>query len=82
MAVVLGSDNVPRQNNPIPPALGAPELAPEFASGTSRSADDLREAGAGHRYWRHWNERNRQAIIEYNQRIGSEGLPLTIYRSF
>lgn len=40
-------------------------------------ADEVRR-----RYWERWNEDNREAIDQYNERIAREGLPLARYRSF
>ena len=33
-------------------------------------------------YWARWNEQNREAIDQYNERIEQEGLPLAQYRTF
>ena len=34
------------------------------------------------RYWVQWNERNKDAIAAYNERIATHGLPLAKYRTF
>jgi antitoxin CcdA len=58
------------------------DMAKELGMNVSATVDALLAAEVEKRYWERWNERNRQAIQDYNARIEREGLPLASYRSF
>lgn len=58
------------------------DMAKELGMNVSATVDALLTAEVEKRYWERWNERNRQAIEDYNARIEREGLPLAAYRSF
>lgn len=58
------------------------DMAKELGINVSATVDALLTAEVEKRYWERWNERNRQAIEDYNARIEREGLPLAAYRSF
>lgn len=58
------------------------DMAKELGMNVSATVDALLAAEVEKRYWERWNERNRQAIQDYNARIEREGLPLAGYRSF
>lgn len=58
------------------------DMAKELGMNVSATVDALLTAEVEKRYGERWNERNRQAIEDYNARIEREGLPLAAYRSF
>ena len=58
------------------------EMARELGMNLSQTVDALLAAEVKRRYWEQWNERNKDAIDAYNERIAVEGLPLAKYRSF
>ena len=58
------------------------ELARQLGMNISQTVDTLLADEVNRRYWEQWNERNKQAIDAYNDRIATEGLPLAQYRSF
>ena len=58
------------------------EMAREMGMNLSQTVDTLLTVEVKRRYWEQWNERNKDAIDAYNERIAVEGLPLAEYRSF
>lgn len=58
------------------------ELARQLGMNISQTVDTLLADEVKRRYWEQWNERNKDAIDAYNERIATEGLPLAKYRSF
>jgi len=58
------------------------ELAKQLGMNISQTVDTLLADEVKRRYWEQWNERNKDAIDAYNERIATEGLPLAKYRTF
>jgi antitoxin CcdA len=58
------------------------DMARELGMNISQTVDTLLAEEVQRRYWARWNEDNKQAIADYNARIGREGLPLAKYRTF
>ena len=58
------------------------EQARALGMNLSATVDALLAEEVRRRYWERWNEDNREAIDQYNERIAREGLPLARYRSF
>ena len=58
------------------------EAARELGMNLSQTVDGLLAEEVKRRYWVQWNERNKDAIDEYNERIAKYGLPLAKYRNF
>ena len=56
--------------------------ARELGMNVSRTVDALLAEEVKRLYWERWNEQNREAIDQYNERIAQEGLPLAQYRTF
>lgn len=56
--------------------------ARELGMNVSRTVDALLAEEVKRQYWARWNEQNREAIDQYNERIEQEGLPLAQYRTF
>lgn len=56
--------------------------ARELGMNVSRTVDALLAEEVKRLYWERWNEQNREAIDQYNERIEQEGLPLAHYRTF
>ncbi len=57
-------------------------MARELGMNVSRTVDALVAEEVKRQYWARWNEQNREAIDQYNERIEQEGLPLAQYRTF
>jgi antitoxin CcdA len=58
------------------------ETARELGMNVSQTVDALLAEAVKRRYWEKWNERNKDAVDEYNARIAKYGLPLAKYRNF
>ena len=58
------------------------DLAKKIGMNLSKTVDAFLKDEVKRRYWKQWNERNKDAIAEYNERIAKEGLPLEKYRTF
>ena len=58
------------------------EAAREMGMNLSQTVDTLLAEEVKRRYWEQWNERNKDAVDEYNARIAKYGLPLEKYRTF
>ena len=58
------------------------EAAREMGMNLSQTVDALLANEVKRRYWEQWNERNKDAVDEYNARIAKYGLPLEKYRTF
>jgi antitoxin CcdA len=58
------------------------EAAREMGMNLSQTVDALLADEVKRRYWKQWNERNKDAVDEYNARIAKYGLPLEKYRTF
>ena len=58
------------------------EVAREMGMNLSQTVDALLADEVKRRYWEQWNERNKDAVDEYNARIAKYGLPLEKYRTF
>ena len=58
------------------------DLAKKIGMNLSKTVDAFLKDEVKRRYWEQWNERNKDAIAEYNARIAKEGLPLEKYRTF
>jgi antitoxin CcdA len=58
------------------------DMAKELGINLSQTVDAWLSEEVKRRYWERWREDNREAIDEYNLRIGKEGLPLEKYRTF
>jgi len=76
-----GTDSLKR---PINLSINARTLerARELKMNISQTVDTLLAEEVKRRYWLQWNERNKDAIDEYNERIAKYGLPLAKYRNF
>jgi antitoxin CcdA len=58
------------------------DSARELGMNISQTVDALLAEEVRKRYWANWNEENREAIANYNQRIEREGLVMGKYRTF
>lgn len=58
------------------------ELAKELGMNLSKTVDAFLQEEVKRLYWENWNERNKNAINAYNERIRKHGLPLAKYRTF
>ena len=58
------------------------EAARKMGMNLSQTVDALLADEVKRRYWEQWNERNKDAVAEYNARIAKYGLPLEKYRTF
>lgn len=58
------------------------EAAREMGMNLSQTVDALLADEVKRRYSEQWNERNKDAVDEYNACIAKYGLPLETYRTF
>jgi antitoxin CcdA len=58
------------------------DMAKELGINLSQTVDALLNEEVKRRYWEKWRDDNREAMLEYNERIAREGLPLAKYRTF
>lgn len=79
---MLRFDDAPKRPTNLSLNAKVLDLARELGMNVSQTVDALLAEEVRKRYWERWNEENKQAIAEYNQRIEREGLPLAKYRTF
>ena len=58
------------------------EMAKALGLNISQTVDELLTEAVLKKYWEGWNERNKEAIAQYNERIAREGLFSDRYRTF
>jgi len=58
------------------------DLAKKIGMNLSKTVDAFLKDEVKRRYWEQWNELNKDAVAEYNERIEKYGLPLEKYRTF
>jgi antitoxin CcdA len=58
------------------------DMAKELGINLSQTLDALLNEEVKRRYWEKWRDDNHEAMLEYNERIAREGLPLAKYRTF
>ena len=79
---MLHLNNAPKKATNLSLNSRVLEIARELGMNVSQTVDGLLTQEVKRRYWEQWNERNKDAIDAYNERIASHGLPLAKYRSF
>ena len=79
---MLNFDEAPQQPTNLSLSAKVLDMARELGMSLPQTADGLLAQEVQRRYWQRWNERNKDAITAYNQRIEGEGLPLARYRTF
>lgn len=79
---MLQFDKAPKKATNLSLNAKVLEMARELGMNVSQTVDALLAEEVKRRYWEQWNERNKEAIDAYNERIAREGLPLAKYRSF
>ncbi len=79
---MLHFDNAPKKATNLSLNAKVLEMARELGMNVSQTVDALLAEEVKRRYWEQWNERNKDAIAAYNERIAKEGLPLAKYRTF
>lgn len=79
---MLHFDGAPKKATNLSLNAKVLEVARELGMNLSQTVDGLLAEEVKRRYWAQWNERNKDAIDEYNARIARHGLPLAKYRSF
>lgn len=58
------------------------DTARALGMNVSQTVDALLAEAVRQRYWEQWEEKNRDAIAAYNQRVATGGTPLAQYRSW
>jgi antitoxin CcdA len=58
------------------------DQAKKLGMNLSKTVDAFLQEEVKRRYWEAWNERNKDAIDAYNERVRKHGLPLAKYRAF
>lgn len=79
---MLHLNNAPKKATNLSLNSKVLEIARELGMNVSQTVDGLLTQEVKRRYWEQWNERNKDAIDAYNERIAKHGLPLAKYRSF
>ena len=79
---MLHLNNAPKKATNLSLNSKVLEMARELGMNVSQTVDGLLTQEVKRRYWEQWNERNKDAIDAYNERIATHGLPLAKYRSF
>jgi antitoxin CcdA len=79
---MLRFDDAPKRPTNLTLNAKVLDLARELGMNVSQTVDALLADEVRKRYWKRWNEENKEAIAHYNQRIEREGLPLAKHRSF
>jgi antitoxin CcdA len=79
---MLHLNNAPKKATNLSLNSKVLELARELGMNISQTVDGVLAEEVKRRYWEQWNERNKDAIDGYNERIAQYGLPLAKYRSF
>ncbi len=79
---MLHLNNAPKKATNLSLNSKVLEIARELGMNVSQTVDGLLTQEVKRRYWEQWNERNKDAIDAYNERIAQHGLPLAKYRSF
>lgn len=79
---MLHLNNAPKKATNLSLNSKVLEMARELGMNVSQTVDGLLTQEVKRRYWEQWNERNKDAIDAYNERIAKHGLPLAKYRSF
>ena len=57
-------------------------MARALGMNVSQTVDGLLAKEVQRRYWKLWNERNKDAVQAYTARVAKHGLPLAKYRGF
>ena len=72
------------QKRPVNLSINAHTLdqAKKLGMNLSKTVDAFLQDEVKRRYWQAWNERNKEAIEAYNDRVRKHGLPLAKYRAF
>lgn len=79
---MLKFDDAPKKPTNLSLNADVLAMARELGMNVSRTVDALLAEEVKRQYWARWNEENREAIDQYNERIEREGLPLSQYRTF
>ena len=79
---MLGFEHAPKKATNLSLNSKVLEVAREMGMNLSQTVDALLADEVKRRYWEQWNERNKDAVAEYNARIAKYGLPLEKYRTF
>ena len=79
---MLRFEDVPKKPTNLSLNADVLAMARELGMNVSRTVDALLAEEVKRQYWARWNEQNREAIDQYNERIEHEGLPLAQYRTF
>ena len=79
---MLQTERVPKKATQLSLSVATLDKARALGMNLSQTVDALLAEEVKRRYWAQWNERNKEAIACYNERIAQHGLPLAKYRSF
>lgn len=79
---MLSFEGAPKKPTNLSINVRVLEAARELGMNVSQTVEGLLATEVRRRYWEQWNERNKDAIDGYNERIAREGLPLAKYRGF
>jgi antitoxin CcdA len=75
-------DNSPKKSTNLSLNSAVLELARELGMNISQTVDALLAKEVERRYWEQWQEQNKDAIEQYNERIRRDGIWGAKYRTF
>ena len=79
---MLKFDNAPKKATNLSLNSKVLEAAREMGMNVSQTVNELLAREVERRYWEQWNERNKEAIETYNERIREHGIWGAKYRTF
>ena len=79
---MLQTERVPKKATNLSLSVATLDKARELGMNLSQTVDALLAEEVKRRNREKWNERNKEAIADYNERIAQHGLPLAKYRTF
>lgn len=79
---MLKFDHAPKKATNLSLNSKVLEVAREMGMNVSQTVNDLLAGEVERRYWEQWNERNKDAIEAYNERIQEHGIWGAKYRTF
>ncbi len=79
---MLNFDNAPKKATNLSLNANVLQAARDMGLNISKTVDTLLAEEVKRRYWEKWNEDNKEAMVAYNERVATYGLPLAKYRTW
>lgn len=81
-ANMLQFENAPKRATNVSLNSKALDTARGLGMNISQALDSFLIDEVKRRYWESWNERNKDAVNAYNDRVATHGLPMAKYRTY